>query len=224
MTRPERDTPDPRFAFECPRAWESLDPTADAAVRHCGTCDRPVHLSRDAREAEANGRAGRCVALAVPVRPRRPSVLRRIWNGLAASLRVLVHGRSPLPLHAIPDPPPPPPPPPSMKMGMFVIEREEPPVIGWLVRIEGPRRGQLIQLGMTTATIGSSPTATVVLDDLEGCDVRCRVAGSPAGFVLFDDGGTTGVVANGRRVGQIDLVDGDRIDLGPARYVFKDTR
>ena len=193
----------PRFAFECPRSWESIDPTADATVRHCGTCDRPVHLSRDAREAEANARVGRCVALAVPDEP--PSLLRRIWNALAAGLRVLIHGRSPLPLHAIPDPPPPPPPGPSLKMGMFFIPPDpEPPLMGWLVRVDGPERGHTIQCGAPTTRIGSS----------------YQIVTSPSGFVLRaerpDD-----VVVNGSRGEVFELVDGDRIELGPVRYVFK---
>jgi len=31
-----------RFAFECPLTWESLAPTEDAAVRHCGSCNKTV--------------------------------------------------------------------------------------------------------------------------------------------------------------------------------------
>jgi len=106
-------------------------------------------------------------------------------------------------------------------MGMVLFHNEEAPVVGWLARVDGPKRGQTIRFGTTTTSIGSNPTADVVLDDLGNVDVHCRIVATPAGFVLYDGGGEQGVVANGRRAEKIELVDGDRVELGPAQYVFK---
>lgn len=53
-----------RFAFECPRTWESLGPTADASTRHCSTCEKLVHLCRSRDEAEARARRGECITIA----------------------------------------------------------------------------------------------------------------------------------------------------------------
>lgn len=42
---------DRRFVFQRDRTWKSLTRTADSNVRHCGTCDRNVHLCATEREA-----------------------------------------------------------------------------------------------------------------------------------------------------------------------------
>lgn len=52
-----------RFAYECPRTWETLDPTDDPSARHCGTCAKVVHLCRSRDEAEARARRGECITL-----------------------------------------------------------------------------------------------------------------------------------------------------------------
>lgn len=56
-----------RFAFECPRAWESLAPTSVAGVRHCQGCGELVYLSRSRQEAESNARLQRCIAVPAKV-------------------------------------------------------------------------------------------------------------------------------------------------------------
>lgn len=52
-----------RFAYECPRTWESLAPTKDAGARHCETCSRLVYLCRSPDEAEARARRGECITI-----------------------------------------------------------------------------------------------------------------------------------------------------------------
>jgi hypothetical protein len=52
-----------RFAYDCPRTWESLAPTNDAAARHCTTCERLVHLCGSKDEAEERARRGDCITL-----------------------------------------------------------------------------------------------------------------------------------------------------------------
>lgn len=55
--------PSVRFAFECPRTWESLTPTDSPAARHCGSCERLVHLCRSREEAEDRARRGDCITV-----------------------------------------------------------------------------------------------------------------------------------------------------------------
>ena len=61
------EPPAVRFAFECPKAWESLAPTSVAGVRHCDSCGEQVYLSRSRREAESNARQQRCIAVPASV-------------------------------------------------------------------------------------------------------------------------------------------------------------
>jgi hypothetical protein len=61
------EPPTVRFAFECPKAWESLAPTRVAGVRHCDSCGELVYLSRSRQEAESNARLERCIAVPAKV-------------------------------------------------------------------------------------------------------------------------------------------------------------
>jgi hypothetical protein len=64
-----------RFAYECPRTWETLEPTGDASARHCGTCAKLVYLCRSVEDAEAHARRGECITLST-----------QDWNGLRSEL------------------------------------------------------------------------------------------------------------------------------------------
>lgn len=52
-----------RFAVECPRSWESLEPSAHLTIRTCDTCRLAVHLCADLDEVAARARLGECVAV-----------------------------------------------------------------------------------------------------------------------------------------------------------------
>ena len=52
-----------RFAYACPRAWESLVPTDDPDVRHCDTCQQAVTLCPTRERAEQMAREGACIAV-----------------------------------------------------------------------------------------------------------------------------------------------------------------
>lgn len=56
-----------RFAFQCPRTWETLAPTADANVRDCSACQRKVHMCPTADEAASRARAGECISVPRPL-------------------------------------------------------------------------------------------------------------------------------------------------------------
>lgn len=58
------EPPPVRFAFECPRSWETLTPTDAQNERHCSQCERRVYLCRDRAEAERRAMAGQCIAVA----------------------------------------------------------------------------------------------------------------------------------------------------------------
>jgi hypothetical protein len=56
------------FALECPKRWNTLEPTADPAVRHCSQCDQPVYYCLGVGEARNHAAQGRCVAVDMRVR------------------------------------------------------------------------------------------------------------------------------------------------------------
>ena len=51
------------LGFECPQVWENLADTGDPSIRHCGACQRSVHLCQSAEEFVTAGLQGHCVAI-----------------------------------------------------------------------------------------------------------------------------------------------------------------
>jgi uncharacterized protein (TIGR02996 family) len=66
---------EPRFAFECPRRWESLQLTGDDKVRFCNACRKPVFHCDTLQEAQGHAWDGECVAIDSRF-PRTPGDLR----------------------------------------------------------------------------------------------------------------------------------------------------
>lgn len=56
----------PTFRFTCPKQWGELATTVDPAVRHCGSCDRPVYFCTTDAETIAHARVGNCIAREEP--------------------------------------------------------------------------------------------------------------------------------------------------------------
>ena len=59
--------PSQRFAFECPRMWETLAPTDDPKVRHCADCQQRVYFEDSLAAVESRALAGQCVAIPASV-------------------------------------------------------------------------------------------------------------------------------------------------------------
>jgi hypothetical protein len=64
----EGDSARPRVRFRllCTRSWEDLEPTADARVRRCSTCEHDVYHCETQDEAAEHARRGHCIT--VPAR------------------------------------------------------------------------------------------------------------------------------------------------------------
>ena len=73
--------PSQRFAFECPRIWETLTPTADPKVRHCDDCQRRVYFEDSPATVESRAMAGQCVAIPAPMADGKFQSLTRAMGG-----------------------------------------------------------------------------------------------------------------------------------------------
>jgi len=68
----------PTIPAPCPKRWEALAQTPDPDVRHCETCNQPVHFCSTDEQTLEHARAGHCVAREVPDRSElAPIVLGR---------------------------------------------------------------------------------------------------------------------------------------------------
>ncbi|MCY1013653.1 FHA domain-containing protein [Nannocystis pusilla] len=52
-----------RFAFACPKRWETLAPADDASVRLCQQCNERVYYCETVADAEVRAFAGQCIAI-----------------------------------------------------------------------------------------------------------------------------------------------------------------
>jgi hypothetical protein len=93
--------------------------------------------------------------------------------------------------------------------------------VAWLVPLEGPQTGELLQL-KGKATIGSGPAATFkVLDAAISSNHAEITVDGQNRFRITDLGSTNGTYVNDKRVASTDLVDGDNIRLGRTTFRFK---
>lgn len=93
-------------------------------------------------------------------------------------------------------------------------------LLGWLVPVDGPQRGELYTLA-PLSVIGTDPTCNVVLSDQFMSSRHAEIKAEGGLWVLHDLGSTNGTYVNDQRVDQRELVDNDFIRFGQSVVKFK---
>ncbi len=93
-------------------------------------------------------------------------------------------------------------------------------LLGWLVPLQGPQRGELFTLAPVTV-IGTDPKCQIVLADKFMSSKHAEIKAENGMWVLRDSGSTNGTYVNNRRVDRHELVDNDFIKFGSAMCKFK---
>jgi diguanylate cyclase (GGDEF)-like protein len=87
-----------------------------------------------------------------------------------------------------------------------------------LTRIMGPRMGETFQVPTDRKSgivVGRGPTVAVRVEDPAVSREHCRIWARPDGsIVLSDMGSTNGTIVNGSAVQEVDLAEGDKIQVG----------
>jgi hypothetical protein len=94
-------------------------------------------------------------------------------------------------------------------------------LLGWIVPIQGPQRGELFALSPQTV-IGKDPaTCTIVLQDgfMSGKHAEIKAEGGL--WVLTDLKSTNGTFVNDKKVDKHELVDNDVVTFGKCTVKFK---
>ncbi len=112
----------------------------------------------------------------------------------------------------------------AMKTQAFVMDSHGGPgsvqLLGWIVPLQGPQRGELFTLQPTTS-IGTDPKSTIVLHDKFMSTKHAEIKAENGLWILRDAGSTNGTYVNNRRVDRHELVDNDFIKFGSALLKFK---
>ena len=93
-------------------------------------------------------------------------------------------------------------------------------MLGWVVTLNGPERGQLYTLGLQNI-IGSHATCTVQLVDSNISKQHIEIVAIEGRWMLRDQGSSNGTTVNGNRVVKHDLIDNDLIEIGTHVLKFK---
>ena len=93
-------------------------------------------------------------------------------------------------------------------------------LLGWLVPLQGPQRGELFTLAPVTV-IGTDPKCQIVLTDKFMSSKHAEIKAENGMWILRDSGSTNGTYVNNRRVDRHELVDNDFIKFGSAMCKFK---
>jgi len=92
-------------------------------------------------------------------------------------------------------------------------------VLGWLVPLKGPHRGELHTL-KPLSVIGKDPSCDVVFNDPFMSGRHATIRAQASGFVL-EDHSTNGTFVNDKKVKTHDLVDSDFVKFGQTLVKFK---
>jgi hypothetical protein len=113
----------------------------------------------------------------------------------------------------------------ALKTQAFVLDSTGGPgsmqLLGWLVPLQGPQKGELFTLQPTTI-IGTDPkTCGVVLQDKFMSSKHAEIKAENGIWVLRDSGSTNGTYVNNKRIDRHELVDNDFVKFGQAMLKFK---
>ncbi len=98
-----------------------------------------------------------------------------------------------------------------------------PPIVGWLVPLDGPNQYQTFKLDTGSTKIGTGDPCQIIIGDSYMSTTHAEIISSPDGYVLKDLGSTNGTyVRNDERLtAEHQLFDNDRFRLGQTNFKFK---
>ncbi|MCA9562379.1 MAG: FHA domain-containing protein [Myxococcales bacterium] len=96
-------------------------------------------------------------------------------------------------------------------------------VVGWLVQMEGPQKGQDFRLFDGNNVLGTAADADIVVSDqfVSARHAVILIESKKASYVLQDLESRNKTFVNNRQVMKVDLVDNDEIRMGQCSFRFK---
>ena len=106
---------------------------------------------------------------------------------------------------------------------VLLSEKRKPPVVGWLVALNGEQRGEDFRVRDGQNTIGSGPDADIVLRDTAVSGKHASLRYKDQKFYLTDLDSTNGTYLNDRAdpIAREELKDNDIVRLGEISLKFK---
>jgi pSer/pThr/pTyr-binding forkhead associated (FHA) protein len=106
-----------------------------------------------------------------------------------------------------------------------VVDLDElPPGVGMLVVTRGPNSGSKFALDQDVVTAGRHPDSDIFLDDITVSRRHAEIQRSASGYLVRDAGSLNGTYLNRKRVEEADLSDGDELQVGTFKLLFRTGR
>ena len=96
-----------------------------------------------------------------------------------------------------------------------------PPGVGMLVVTRGPNSGSRYALDEPLVTAGRHPDSTIFLDDITVSRRHAEVRCVEGGYEVADAGSLNGTYLNRERVERAPLHDGDELQIGTFKLLFR---
>jgi len=111
----------------------------------------------------------------------------------------------------------------SGRKTVILSEKRKPPVVGWLVALNGEQRGEDFRIRDGQNTIGSGPDADIVLRDTAVSGKHASLRYKDQKFYLTDLDSSNGTYLNDRAepIAREELKDNDIVRLGEISLKFK---
>ncbi len=91
-----------------------------------------------------------------------------------------------------------------------------------LVSVNNATEGSVVQLGMGTTSLGRSPDNDLHVTEDRVSRKHCQISFGPGGYALYDLNSENGTFVNGQRIREHYLQDGDIIQVGTFKYLYRD--
>jgi len=113
--------------------------------------------------------------------------------------------------------------PASGRKTVLLSEKHKPPVVGWLVALNGEQRGEDFRIRDGQNTIGSAPDADIVLRDTAVSGKHASLRYKDQKFYLTDLDSTNGTYLNdgAQPIAREELKDDDIVRIGEISLKFK---
>ena len=109
-----------------------------------------------------------------------------------------------------------------------ILYRKHAPIMGWVAVLSGPRNGRLEPIRLEGSILGRESGCDIQIDDDVVSGRHAKVwaqepseEGDHWAFFIQDMASTNGTYVNGKEILRETLQDGDVIELGKAKLVFK---
>ena len=103
---------------------------------------------------------------------------------------------------------------------MVFSEKEQPPVVGWLVALNGKDKGNDFRLHDGKNLIGRGPGVDIVIRDEYMSSQHASINCKSGTFQVTDLDSKNGTFINDKQVSSEELIDHDEIKFGESRFQF----